>query len=89
VDARRWGLSAVRGIRFGSGTRPPDHEDTAPDGIRVWTQYAEARDRDAVEDNTDVDSIADAALIERTTALLHNVVLKVAAAVIRRPGSTS
>ena len=62
--------------------------DAAPGGIRVWTQYAELKDRDAVQDDTDVDSAADAALIERTTELLHTVVLQVAGSVIRRPGST-
>jgi hypothetical protein len=62
--------------------------DAAPDGIRVWTQYAELKDRDAVQDDTDVGSAADAAFIERTTEFLHKIVLAVATAVIRRPGST-
>jgi hypothetical protein len=62
--------------------------DAAPGGIRVWTQYAELKDRDAVQDGTNVDSAADAGLIERTTELLHKVVLQVAGSVIRRPGST-
>ena len=50
--------------------------DASPDGIRVWTQYAEAKDKDEVQNNTDADAVADAALIERTTALLHKVVCK-------------
>jgi hypothetical protein len=62
--------------------------DAAPDGIRVWTQYAEAKDRDEVQSKTDADAAADAALIERTTAILHNIVLRVSGAVIRRPGSS-
>ena len=62
--------------------------DAAPDGIRVWTQYAEAKDREEVQSKTDVDAAADAALIERTTAILHNVVLQVSGVVIRRPGSS-
>jgi hypothetical protein len=58
--------------------------DAAPDGIRVWTQYAEAKDREEVQNKGD----ADADLIERTTAILHNAVLQVSGIVIRRPGST-
>jgi hypothetical protein len=64
--------------------------DVAPDGIRVWTQYAEAKDRDAVQNKAaaDAQARADAALIERTSAILHQVVLQVSGFVLRRPGSS-
>lgn len=58
--------------------------DAAPGGIKVWAQYAEAKDREEVQNKAD----ADAASIERTTAILHNVVLQVSGIVIRRPGSS-
>jgi hypothetical protein len=65
--------------------------DAAPDGIRVWTQYAEAKDSDEVQSKigADAQAAADAELIERTTAILHQVVLKVSGIVIRRPGSSA
>jgi hypothetical protein len=61
--------------------------DATPDGIKVWTQYAEAKGGDEIQ-NKAADADADAALIGRTTAMLHNVVLQVAGLVIRRPGSS-
>jgi hypothetical protein len=58
--------------------------DAGPGGIKVWTQYAEVRDNDDVQDTNKID----AAAIAQTTATLHQVVLQVSAAVIRRPGSS-
>jgi hypothetical protein len=64
--------------------------DAAPGGIKVWTKYAEAKDADSVPGKSDVDpdTAADVKLVEQTTDILHKVVLAVATAVIRRPGST-
>jgi hypothetical protein len=64
--------------------------DTGPGGIRIWTKYAEAKSADEVQSKSDADPdvAADAKLIEQTTEILHKVVLAVATAVIRRPGST-
>jgi hypothetical protein len=62
--------------------------DAAPDGIRVWAQYAEAKDKNEVESKTDADTAADVALIKRTTDILYYVVLQVSAAILRRPGSS-
>src|SRR5882757_3655409 len=33
--------------------------DVTPDGIRAWTKYAEAQDRDEVQNKTDADSAAE------------------------------
>jgi len=63
--------------------------DVTPDGIRAWAQYAEAKDRDEVQNKTDADSAAEAALVERTTAILHYVVLLVSSVIARRPGSSA
>jgi hypothetical protein len=58
--------------------------DAGPGGIRVWTQYAEVRNSDDVQGTNRIDGAA----IAQTTATLHQVVLQVSAAVIRRPGSS-
>jgi hypothetical protein len=58
--------------------------DARPDGLVVWTQYAEASDDDAAAKQNK----ADAEAVVRATAILHQIVVEVGAAVIRRPGST-
>jgi hypothetical protein len=87
-DGGQWTIAGGSGARLAAmhpTLRPAGQvlNDAGPGGIRVWTQYAEVRDNDEVRDNE-----ADATAIARTTGILHQVVLQVSAAVIRRPGSS-
>jgi hypothetical protein len=79
VDERWWReCSAPRCFGSSPGERSSDLErrDSRWDQ-GAWAQYAESKDRDEVQSKTDADSAAEAALVERTTAILHYVVLLV------------
>jgi hypothetical protein len=65
--------------------------DTTLDGIRIWTQYADARSSRAVEDETTgqgTPNSDDLALIEHNTQILHRLLIEVSGTVIRHPGTS-
>jgi hypothetical protein len=72
------GASVAGGEHSAFSQRGLVMSDASPDGIRVWTQYAQA------ENNSN----RDAAAVARTTVILHNIVTQVSAAVLRRLGSS-
>jgi hypothetical protein len=52
--------------------------DANPDGSTAWAQYAQADNK----------KHRDAAATARTTSVLHNTLMQVSSAVVRRPGAS-
>jgi hypothetical protein len=85
-DGGEWTSTGSSGVRLAAldpRSAAPILMDARPDGLVVWTQYAEANDDDAAAKQNK----ADAEAVARTTAILHHIVVAVGAAVIRRPGA--
>ena len=87
-DGGEWTRTGTSGVRLAAldpRSTAPILMDARPDGVVVWTQYAEADGDDAVPKQNK----ADAEAIAAATVILHQIVVAVGAAVIRHPDTTA